>query len=236
MSETVMISELSRTPLRLQVARELRRLLRAGYYNPGTRVTEKSVAEALSVSKTPAREALSVLGENGVLWHVPNGGFEVPLLTMGEIGKLFECRAILEFPALKMAIENLQPGTASDLLDKHHELMEATAENNAARFIEAFLSFRKSLFADCGNDLLISFIERIDNQTEALKVRAFAHPDVRTLIVDQYGQLMRAVVNGDIEGAQTILAEHHRLGRRAYEAAIGDLPSPGRNGNPPGRD
>ena len=235
MSETVMISELSRTPLRLQVARELRRLLRAGYYNPGTRVTEKSVAEALSVSKTPAREALSVLGENGVLWHLPNGGFEVPLLTIGEIGKLFECRAILELSAVKMAIENLQPCTASDLTDKHHELMAAAAGTDSAKFIEAFLSFRKSLFADCDNDLLISFIERIDNQTEALKVRAFAHPDVRILIVDQYGKLMRAVLNRDIDGAQSMLTEHHRLGRRAYEAAIGDLPSPGRNGNSPGR-
>jgi DNA-binding GntR family transcriptional regulator len=232
MSGMVVISELSRTPLRLQVARELRRLLRAGYYNPGTRVTEKSVAEALNVSKTPAREALSVLGENGVLWHLPNGGFEVPLLTIDEIGKLFECRAILEFPALKLAMENLQPGTADDLNVKHRELKEAAIEGNAGQFIEAFLSFRKSLFADCNNDLLISFIERIDNQTEALKVRAFAHPDVRTLIVEQYSKLMRAVLGRDIEGARSMLGEHHRLGRQAYEAATRDLPSEGRGGNP----
>ena len=139
------------------------------------------------------------------------------------------------FSAVKMAIENLQPCTASDLTDKHHELMAAAAGTDSAKFIEAFLSFRKSLFADCDNDLLISFIERIDNQTEALKVRAFAHPDVRILIVDQYGKLMRAVLNRDIDGAQSMLTEHHRLGRRAYEAAIGDLPSPGRNGNSPGR-
>lgn len=227
-----MISELSRTPLRLQVARELRRLLRAGYYSPGARVTEKSVAEALNVSKTPAREALSVLGENGVLWHLPNGGFVVPLLTMDEIAKLFECRAVLELPAVKMAIENLQPGTESDLLAKHQELTRAAGEANAEKFIEAFLNFRKSLFADCDNDLLISFIERIDNRTEALKVRAFAHPDVRMLIVDQYGQLMRAMLDRDTGGAQSMLVEHHKLGRRAYEAAISDLPTSGRNGNP----
>jgi len=236
MSEKVMIAELSRTPLRLQVARELRRLLRAGYYNPGARVTETSVAKALNVSKTPAREALSVLGENGVLWHLPNGGFEVPLLTLAEIEKLFECRALLEFPALKMAIENFQPGTTSDLTNKHRELVSATDESDPVKFVEAFLNFRKSLFAACDNDLLVSFIERIDNQTEALKVRAFAHPDVRALIVEQYSQLMRAVQNRDIDGAQAILAEHHKLGRRAYETAIATSYRRGRNGNLTGRN
>lgn len=225
MPETMVVTELSRTPLRLQVARELRRLLRAGYYEPGTRVTEKSVAEALNVSKTPAREALSVLGENGVLWHLPNGGFEVPLLTAREIASLFECRAILEYPAIKAAIENLKPETPDDLIAKHRELGEAAKGADNADFIEVFLGFRKAVFADCDNEMLMSFIERIDNQTEALKIRAFAQPEVRTLIVEQYGQLMHAVIDRDVARAQASLAEHHRLGRETYEAVV-DEPRP----------
>lgn len=216
----VIISELERTPLRTQVARELRRLVRGGYYTPGTRVTEKSVADALNVSKTPAREALSILGEKGVLRALPNGGFTIPLLTAQEIEDLYQTRALLELPALTMAIKNRSPIICNELGESIDKMNETSNDGNLSSFINYFVDFREKLFGVCGNDLLVSLIHRLDNQTEAMKAQVISDINVRKELLRQYSELYAAFCNGDSKLAEVILRDHHEVGRTTYRQLI----------------
>ncbi len=69
--------------------RELRERLREGLLPPGTRITAKEIAEALNLSPTPVREALSRLAGEGILEDRRGDGFFVRWLTAPDIADLY---------------------------------------------------------------------------------------------------------------------------------------------------
>lgn len=68
----------------------------AGRFPPGNRITEQEVALAAGVSRTPAREALRRLHQEGVVVFTPNQGAVVTEWSREDIDEIFELRALLE--------------------------------------------------------------------------------------------------------------------------------------------
>jgi len=207
-------------PLRIQVARKLRELLRSGHFEPGTRLTEKAVVDMLGVSRTPAREALGALAESGVLDLQEQGGYIVPQLTHRDIDELYKVRALLELPALQATVESADPALHRQLESCLGELEAASDDFSSPAFLEAVLNFRDLLFSGCGNELLLSMISRLDNHTESLKASAISDPNVRSEILKVYKAMANAVAAGDVERASNLLRTHHDDGKLAYHAKI----------------
>ena len=67
-----------------------------GTYAQGARLGEADLADSLGVSRTPVREALRRLGSEGLLATLPNKGARVRTWTAGELGDIFDLRALLE--------------------------------------------------------------------------------------------------------------------------------------------
>lgn len=68
----------------------------AGRFPPGNRITEQEVALAAGVSRTPAREALRRLHQEGVVDFTPNQGAVVTEWSRDDVEEIFELRALLE--------------------------------------------------------------------------------------------------------------------------------------------
>jgi len=207
-------------PLRIQVARKLRELLRSGHFKAGMRLTEKAVVDMLGVSRTPAREALGALAESGVLDLQDQGGYIVPQLTHRDIDELYKVRALLEIPALQTTVECAEPALYKRLEASLTELKAVSDDFESPAFLEHVLEFRDLLFSGCGNELLLSMISRLDNHTESLKAAAIAEPSVRKEILKVYSAMVNAIRAGDVERAANLLRTHHDDGRLAYHAKI----------------
>jgi len=207
-------------PLRVQVARKLREMLRLGLFDPGTRLTEKAVVEMLGVSRTPAREALAALAESGVLDALEQGGYIVPQLTHRDIDELYKVRALLEVPALQATVQRADEALHARLVACLEKLQATRDDFETSAFLEQVLEFRELLFSGCGNGLLISLISRIDNHTEALKAAAIADAKVRAEVITIYCALADAVRDGDVKRATDLLKTHHDDGRLAYHDRI----------------
>jgi len=207
-------------PLRVQVARKLREMLRLGHFDPGMRLTEKAVVEMLGVSRTPAREALTALAESGVLDALEQGGYIVPQLTHRDIDELYKVRALLEIPALQTTVQRADEALPERLVACLEKLKATREDFESSAFLEHVLEFRDLLFNGCGNDLLMSLISRIDNHTEAVKAAAIADAKVRADILTIYSAMAEAVRAGDVERATDLLRAHHDDGRLAYHNRI----------------
>ncbi|MCC5862397.1 MAG: GntR family transcriptional regulator [Gammaproteobacteria bacterium] len=81
----------------------VRRAILDGRFAAGTRVTEHEAAALSGVSRTPVREALRRLQNEGLLEFVPNHGTVVPRWSESEIDDMFELRAMLEAYAVERA-------------------------------------------------------------------------------------------------------------------------------------
>lgn len=207
-------------PLRIQVARNLHRLLRSGHFPPGTRLTEKRVSDLLGVSRTPAREALGVLGEKGVIEALPQGGYIVPRPTVREIEEAYDVRSYVEVPALKLGFANMSDAVIKDLEDSLGDLESFREDTETAGFVEAVARFRDTLFHACGNERLYQLIQQIDSQAEAVKIFVLSDAQMRGEIIRLYRKMVDAARAADVDAGIALLLEHHQQGRDSFRAFV----------------
>ena len=75
----------------------------SGALRPGERVKDSEWSLRLGISRTPVREAMRKLDQEGLLIALPAGGYEVRRLAADDIENLYRCRAGLEFAATHQA-------------------------------------------------------------------------------------------------------------------------------------
>ena len=99
----------SRTALSSQVYEILKRQIITCQLNPGKRLIEKGICESLSISRTPLREALNRLDQEGLVKMTPFRGYAVTMLMSEDVRDLCELRCILETEAAGLAAERASP-------------------------------------------------------------------------------------------------------------------------------
>lgn len=84
----------------------LRGAILAGSLLPGTRISEPGLAQELGISRTPVREALQRLSQEGLVELLPNKGARVRVLSANEVREVYDVRALLEGEAAALAAQN----------------------------------------------------------------------------------------------------------------------------------
>jgi DNA-binding GntR family transcriptional regulator len=102
--------------------------------SPNEKLSDLRLSEELGVSRTPVREALHRLVQDGVVIYSPNRGFFVASFSADDIGEIFDLRAVLETLALRTVAARLQPAafeSAREDLDRVEALIAgaSTAED-----------------------------------------------------------------------------------------------------------
>ena len=92
------VIEIARLGLTDQVAARLRTWLIEGRIAAGAKLNERVLAEHLRVSRTPLREAIKLLAQEGLVDLLPNRGAVAVKLTETDIVHTFEVLAVLEAP------------------------------------------------------------------------------------------------------------------------------------------
>ena len=96
-----------------------------GTMGPGSRVRENEIAERLSISRTPVREALRRLEAEGLIVHVPHQGAIIAELDHQAVIELYDMRETLEGTAARYAARHASEAEIQDLA----ELVESEQEN-----------------------------------------------------------------------------------------------------------
>ncbi|MDQ0390307.1 GntR family transcriptional regulator [Labrys monachus] len=115
-------------PLHEEVVDRLRDMIIEGIIPPGERLHETNLSETLNVSRTPLREALKLLANEGMVELLPGRGARVSQLTPEGVGELFEVIGGLERLAAELAVTRM---TARDL-DRLKRMHDRMAEHFAA--------------------------------------------------------------------------------------------------------
>ena len=109
----------------LQATLRIREMILRGELAPGQRVPEATVAQQLGLSRTPVRQALPALAEEGLLVPAGRRGYAVRIFTINEIVTALDIRATLEGMAARLLTER---GVSHTLL---HTLRECLEEGDA---------------------------------------------------------------------------------------------------------
>ena len=206
----------------LEVTRALREGVLHGRYAGGTRMNEIDLAEALGVSRTPVRGALSTLAAEGLLDYTPNSGYVVRRFTARDIADIYAVRAELDGLAARLAAEiGLDECARQALLQAVADgeaLVAAGQWHDGLRTSWADLNhrFHSVIYAACRNGFLVSLLRR------ATDVPVVSHARVQSFDIeaiqhahDDHVELADAILAGDGKRAAALGTEHvYRAGRR----------------------
>jgi DNA-binding GntR family transcriptional regulator len=191
------------------IVRLVRTAIIEGRLEPGQSLREEQLAKELGTSRTPVREALIQLRNEGLVEGAPNRPAIVRSYSAAELLDIYRLRAQLEGFAARVAAE--RGGT--DLvrkLDASNERFHALTEHedDAADLIAENISFH-ALIAEAA---AIRQLDAMINQVMAIpaRYRAFGayRSDTRTTVEEHHRAITEAIRIGDGDAAATAMAEH----------------------------
>jgi DNA-binding GntR family transcriptional regulator len=153
--------EVSAAPTRgEQCYRQIRRKLLVGGFLPDQRLTVRQIATALSVSFTPAREALVRLSTEGALVLGPRF-FSVPRLAIEEVEEIYRCRHLLELDLATNALQKLRPADIDAIQALQNAMVAALAARDFTRALEANHDFHFAIYAAAGMPIFRHMVEEL---------------------------------------------------------------------------
>lgn len=123
----------------------------SGHFIPGERLAEEHLAEELGVSRTPVREALHKLEQEGLIEPLESRGFCVPRDSLDEIEDLFDIRTVLEGYTLKIICERItdeQIAMLEGLIEKADDALRRKRIDEVFQWNTQFHDTLHSLVAD----------------------------------------------------------------------------------------
>ena len=132
-------------PARERAYEYLKENLLSGRFKPGERLTEEYLAGELGVSRTPVREALHKLEQEGLIQPLETRGFRVASDSKEEMEELFEIRSILEGYALRCVCERISDKDLAELEGYIRNAEESFNENKVDKIFHYNTRFHDTL-------------------------------------------------------------------------------------------
>jgi DNA-binding GntR family transcriptional regulator len=200
--------------------RRLRAEIVGGAFAPGERLVEEQLTRRFGISRAPLREALRLLGQQGLVEHLPRRGVRVVQLSSRDIDELFSLRDVLERFALQCALDHDGVPDPSGLIGAQAavERMERAVGGEASEQAASHQAFHRSLVALAGHQHLLRVYEPVLLQLQlymATNMRREAEQRPATEGAKRHRRLYEAVVGGDLD---VVLNELERHGSRTYLA------------------
>ncbi|QYD73351.1 FCD domain-containing protein [Paraburkholderia edwinii] len=151
----VSLAEFRAHTLTGMVQHEIERMILSGELAPGKRLNEKAVADKLSVSRGPVREACRALAELGLVYLVPNRGVFIKKVTRDDAIEVYELRAGFTALSASLLAPVLTPAMAEKLDAYVDEMQEAAEQGDFSRFDPLNLEFHDYIVESTGNSRLI---------------------------------------------------------------------------------
>ena len=144
-----------------RVYRVVRESLRSGVYEPGEKITHRTIASTLCVSVTPVREAITRLVSEGSLSMVGPKTIVALKLKRSEFEEITDIRIRLEGWAAELAAKDANKELICDLRKLHQVYCNARYENDGKAILEANAKFHFRLYAGSNAPKLVQIIDNL---------------------------------------------------------------------------
>lgn len=191
-----------------QVCEALREALLSGTFAPGQQMHESGIAAQLGVSKTPVREALSMLKARGLVESSPSRGIIVRQIDDEMVRGLYEVRELLEPAAVFRAVPNMDAG----LLARAKQMLQKADSQGEKRDFNALSQlnrdFHELLYQRCGNSLMRDILNDMRDQLQFVAANGWQAAPSWTLERTEHEGILEAASNGDAEMAARLTEQH----------------------------
>lgn len=201
---------------------QLREQILSGQLPPGTPLSEYQLAKALSVSRTPVREALSRLQSVGLVRSVPQRGMFVRELGPQDVVEILEIREALESLAVRRFVERGIPEASLDRWeDETEQARELIANGQFPEALALGCRLHDELILGGGNGRLTEIVAQLGEQIWLLGMVGIRAPGRPEKANREHKELIALLRKGDAAAAEACMRQHLRNeGRILLEASL----------------
>lgn len=201
-------------PLNQEAYRRIKEYILNSDFYPGQHIRHVEVSESLGMSRTPLREAMQRLVEEGFLKHIPNRGYFVNEITKKEAEELYELREILETYCIKKAIQKWSTKDAKEIRKLVRTYRQTIDGQVSRQTLLLDRNFHLKLAKLADNDLvyrtLLSVFEKIIMKRNIEGIS----PSDGMAGVERHQKILNAIENRNQSEALRQVVEHIREGKR----------------------
>lgn len=203
---------------------EVRRRIASGDYAPGTLYSTYQVSEALGVSRSPVREALLRLSEDGIVRLERNRGFFVLRPEAADLKEIFDLRLRLELPAVVDATNALTDEVRTELRRMIDQMGDIAKGGDHELYSQHDRAMHDLILSAAGNSRTRGVVDRLRTETRLLGV--ITVDTLRTLdaLHQEHVPIIEAMERGDADAARDAMRSHLESTRALMIKQVGGDP------------
>jgi len=187
--------------------------INSGGLKPKDKINENQLCLDLNVSRTPIREALIQLEDEGYITRVPRRGFIVREISLEKIRDIYDILGCLEGHGASLAISQLTDKDFSALKDLIRRMDKAIADKRVAEYFKIQRLFHDVYIDACGNKELSDLIGSLKKRF--VKKAYFLHDQEDVLYQtlernnEDHKHILEQLEKGDKAGVEAFLRDVH---------------------------
>lgn len=175
---------------------------------PGQKLRAQEIADSLGLSRTPIREALGRLANEGLVEQA-GWGFTVRRLTIQDVREVFEVRLVLELEAARLAVANLSAASADRLEAMLDEAERRFASGQVEEYLRRARRFHFAIAQVAGNRLLLGMLESINDRIERIGNILVQRVSTRAAeVVQENRAILKALKSRDAKQVDKAIRHH----------------------------
>ena len=195
-------------PLRDIVFKTLREAIVTGELKPGERLMEIKLANEMGVSRTPVREAIRKLEQEGLVHLTARKGAEVAPINAKDLKEVLEIRKALEGLACQMACQNAGEEEIKKLEEINDEIRVAISENDIERIARLDARFHDQICIFSANSQLIMILSRLKEHIYRYRLEYIADIKNKNTILEEHDRIIQDIYKKNEKAVRKDI-EHH---------------------------
>jgi len=175
---------------------------------PGTRLVDAQLAKQFGISRTPLRDAIRMLSEDGLVTKSAGQGFCVFRPTKTDICEIFEIRLMMESAVAGKLIGEILPNNKEAYAVIQRLYQQFSKETTEGNFVDADEYFHDKLVSLAGNARLYASYEEIRDQTRIFRRRCLAEQDRVAKAGRQHARICEGLLELDLAATVRAISDH----------------------------
>ena len=200
---------------------KIRNTILVGDFPPGFQLKEEELSELCNVSRTPVRQAIQRLSDEGLVTIRENRRSYVTDLTETEFEEAFDLAVMLESYSAGLAAERISDEELEELQaleDKMEKLKDGSA-NNYRKFLELNMDFHNMIHRATRNKSLFDMIQRVPDVANTVLLKTGNRKSLKRALID-HRNIIQALVERDSEMAKLQMRIHIEDNRRSMRGLV----------------
>jgi GntR family transcriptional regulator, rspAB operon transcriptional repressor len=194
--------------IRKKVLEHLRERILNGEIGPNERLVETKIAEEIGTSRTPVREALHTLEQEGLIESIPRIGYKAKLMSDQEAVEIWEIRSVIETLAARWACENARERLIKELKKNIILAEKHVTHDKVAKFVDLDAQFHEVIARLSGGKRLLELTQSLRRHALRYRIQSIYLPGTALRAIDGHKKILEAIEGNNQQALTKAIQDH----------------------------